>query len=117
MPLSSVLQLISILILLVIVIVMAYFASKWVAGYQKTTGSHANIEVIESCRVAPAKYLAIVRVGGKYLAVGIGKDEITFLTEIDRDELVTRTGGETGAGSFQEFLERIKNRKGNRGSD
>ena len=111
MPLGSVLQLITILVLLVIVIVMAYYVSKWLAGYQKTLGTGGNIEVIESCRIAPSKFIVIVRVGAKYLALGIGKDETSFLAELDKEDLVIRSAGEAGQGAFAGVLKKI--RRGN----
>ena len=48
--------------------------------YKKQT-YNKNIEVVESYRIAPSKFIAIVRTGSKYLVIGVGKDEISKLSE------------------------------------
>lgn len=73
----------------VVVIIATYFVSKWTAGYQKTRMTGRNFEVIDSLRIATNKYLMLVRVGrDKYFCVGVGKDEMTVLGELSKDEVV-----------------------------
>ena len=94
---QSTLQLVTVLILFVIVIAMAYFVSKWLAGYQKVKNFGANVEIIETCRIAPSKYISIIRIGEKYLAIAVGKDEVHVLTELDKDDIIIRAPGEAVA--------------------
>ena len=109
----SALQLMTILIIFVLIIVLAYFVTKWVAGYQKVRGASANIEILESYRVAPSKFIAIVRIGDKYLAVTVGKDEMSLLCELSKDELVIRAPGEQKGMNFGALLGKVKaDRKG-----
>ena len=105
---QSTLQLVTVLILFVIVIAMAYFVSKWLAGYQKAKNFGANVEVIESCRIAPSKFISIIRVGEKYLAISVGKDEIHVLTELDKDDIIIHAPGETGGKGFSGLIGRLK---------
>ena len=104
---QSTLQLVTVLILFVIVIAMAYFVSKWLAGYQKAKHFGANVEVIESCRIAPSKFISIIRVGEKYLAISVGKDEIHVLAELDKDDIIIQGPGETGGKGFSGLFRRL----------
>ena len=117
MPPGSVLQLVSVLILLVIVIALAYFVSKWLAGYQKSKGASGNIEVLETYRIAANRFIAIIRVSDKYLAIAVGKDEVSVLTELDKDALVIRAPGETGGTGFSDVLKRMLPGQKDRGTD
>lgn len=51
-------------------------------------GKNRNLEVIETARISNTKYVQIVRAANKYIVIGVGKNEVTMLTEIDEDELI-----------------------------
>ncbi len=106
--LDSYVQFITVLILFVFVLVITYFTSKWIAGYQKGKGLNSNIEMIESFRLTNNKCVQIIRVGQKYLAVAVGKDSVTMLTEIPEDQLLLSSDDNGGAHSFKELLEKVQ---------
>lgn len=106
--LDSYVQFITVLILFVFVLVITYFTSKWIAGYQKGKGLNSNIEMIESFRLTNNKYVQIIRVGQKYLAVAVGKDSVTMLTEIPEDQLLLSSDDNGEAHSFKELLEKVQ---------
>ena len=72
-------QLVTVLAIFAIVLAVTYFTTRFVGGYAKNKVSTGNIEIIDSAKVAPSKYIAIVRTASRYIAIGIGKDEITYL--------------------------------------
>ena len=43
--------------------------------------------IVEAISVGPQKTLQIVRVGETYMVVGVSRDQITYLREIDSTEL------------------------------
>ncbi|MBO5209188.1 MAG: flagellar biosynthetic protein FliO [Lachnospiraceae bacterium] len=106
--LNSYVQFITVLIIFVFVLVITYFTSKWMAGYQKNKGLNSNVEMIESFRLTNNKYIQIIRVGQKYLAVAVGKDSVTMLTEIPEDQLLLSSDGNEGAHSFKELFEKVQ---------
>ena len=59
-------------------------------------------------RLSTTKYIQIVRIGQKYLAIGGGKDEITNLGEISREDLIFREEDAENNISFKEILEKFK---------
>ncbi len=107
MTADSYIQFISLLLIFVVVLAVTYYATKWLAGYQKEKNNGGNIEIIETARISTSKYIQIVRIGDKYMAIAIGKDEITSLGEIDYDSLIINNPSDKNA-SFKDILEKFK---------
>ena len=105
---NSYLQFMTVLILFVFVLAITYWTTKWIAGYQKSKGANANLEVIETFQLANNKYIQIIRVGQKYLAVAIGKDSVTMLTEIPEDQLTFSSSTNNEQMSFKELFEKMQ---------
>ncbi|MDE6750905.1 MAG: flagellar biosynthetic protein FliO [Lachnospiraceae bacterium] len=106
---DSYLQFMTVLIIFVFVLVVTYWTTKWIAGYQKGQLRNTNMELIEAIRLTNNKYIQIIRVGQKYLAVAICKDSVTMLTEISEDQLILSDGGEgMERFSFKELLEKVQ---------
>ena len=102
---NSYLQFMTVLILFVFVLAITYWTTKWIAGYQKGKKTNANLEVVETFQIANNKYIQIIRVGQKYLAVAIGKDSVTMLTEIPEDQLTFSSSANNEQVGFKELLE------------
>lgn len=107
---GNVLELISVIIIFVLVLVATYYATKWIGKSGVVPSRTKNIKVIETFRIAPNKYIQIVQLGSKYYSIGVSKENITFLTALDEEQLdfteETKNGQPTMA--FQDILERIK---------
>ncbi len=106
---DSYVQFMTILIIFVFVLFITWVVTKWIAGYQKGKSTNTNMEIIETFRLINGKYIQIIRVGQKYLAVAVCKDTVTMLTEIPEDELCLPEGGTTVSG-FKEILDRVQKR-------
>ena len=89
---GSISQLITVFIIFIFVLAITVFATRFVGGYQKLNGMNKNLEVIETTRITNNKFLQIIRAGEKYFVIGVGKDEISMLVEINKETLI-----ETGA--------------------
>ncbi len=107
---DSYMQFVTVLIIFVFVLLITYFVTKWTAGYQKSKASDANIEVLESVRLSGNKYVQLVRVGRKYLAVATCKDTVTMLTEIPEQDLVLSDRNMPGTPKFGDIFEKLRNR-------
>ena len=105
---NSYLQFMTVLILFVFVLGITYFVTKWIGGYQKSRSFNANVEIIETFHLANNKYIQIIRVGKKYLAVAIGKDSVTMLTEIPEEQLMLSDGVDDIQPSFKELLDKLQ---------
>lgn len=120
---NSFIQLMGVLVIFVFVLVITYFTTKWIGGYQKVQMSGRNFQVVDSVRIAGGKCVQVLKLGDVYLVVAVGKDEVTMLAKLTEDEiglteeqnLSTMHSGKTGmqAGTqetFQDTLEKIRER-------
>ncbi|MBP3475558.1 MAG: flagellar biosynthetic protein FliO [Lachnospiraceae bacterium] len=108
---DSYIQFITILIIFVFVLALTYWVTKWTAGYQKSKTVGANMEMVEALRLTNNKYIQIIRIGKKYLAVAVCKDTVTMLAEIPEDELCFSEGEMSKVSSFRDILAKVQ--KGN----
>ena len=111
---ESFVQLLGILVVFILVLVLTYFTTKWIASYQKGHSYNKNLQVIETLKLTTNKYIQIIEAGDIYLVVAIGKDEVTFLTQLTKDQLkegtfddVTTASKQTGE-NFGEILNNFK---------
>lgn len=120
--LESFIQLVGVLFVFVIVLVLTYYTTKWVGGYQKNQMSGREFKVVDTVRIANGKCVQILKLGEVYLVVAVGKDEVTMLAKLTEDEIGltedeisglfrTNVVNTTSAQeSFQETLEKIRER-------
>ncbi len=115
---ESFFQLIGILLVFLLVLVLTYLVTKWIAGYQQGIMADKNIHVIETFRVSNNKFIQIIQVGKKYLAVSVCKDTMNLLAELTEEQLTwlpsqeEKNMGEKGTvninENFQEILNNLK---------
>lgn len=117
-------QLIIVLVCFVIVIALAYFTTKWLANYQKGRSYNKNLKIIETLKVSPDKYIQIIACGkDKYIIVGLSKNEVTLLGELDEeqlidlDKIVSENNGDSNNSNnnvstgFSQIIDRMKSKK------
>jgi flagellar protein FliO/FliZ len=100
-------QTIVVLLITIFVLVVCAWVTKWIGNYQKEKAPGENILIVESKRIAPNKFVEIIKIGEKYYALGIGKDEMTLIDEIDGDTLKDHYEN-SGTFSFKDFLNKAK---------
>ena len=111
---NNFIQLIGILFIFLLVLALTYFTTKWIASYQKGHSYNKNLKIIETLRLTTNKYIQIVEAGDVYLVIAIGKDEVTFLTQLTKEQLKEGTFEETVNPSratgenFGEILNKLK---------
>ena len=84
---ESFFQLIGILLVFIVVLAATYVVTKWIAEYQQGVTADKNIHVIETFRVSSNKFIQIIQVGKKYLAVSVCKDTMDVLAELTEEQL------------------------------
>jgi flagellar protein FliO/FliZ len=87
MDASNILQVLALIVVFVIVLFATYYVTKWIAKSGAIQSHSRNIKVIETFKVAPNKYIQIIQLGSKYYSIGITKDNITFLTALEEEQL------------------------------
>lgn len=119
---QSFFQLIIVLVCFVVVLVLAYYTTRWLANYQKGRSFNKNLKIIETLKLSPDKYVQIIACGKeKYLIVGLSKNEVTLLGELSEDELIdldtimsdnnnNNSNSNTSTG-FSQIIEKMKSKK------
>jgi flagellar protein FliO/FliZ len=108
---DSIVQLITVLVIFIFVLVLAYFTAHLTARVQKGKLKGSNIEVLETIKIAQNKYIQIVRVGEKYFSYIVCKDTVTLLGELDKNEIpdVESAKSEPALNiNFKEVFDRLK---------
>ena len=114
---DSFIQLIVVLIIFIFVLAMTVITTRFIGGYQKLKMSNKNMQLIETLRLSNTKYVALMKVGNKYVVIGVGKDEINRIIELDENDIPDVQLEEEGkpdrmTEGFQNILEKLKNKKG-----
>ncbi len=107
---GSILQFITLIIVFVIVLFITYGTTRFIGSYQRSAGTTTNFDIIDTYRISNTKYIQIIRVGKKYLAISVCKDNITMLAELSEDE-ITIPEITKNMDSFSKILEKVKSGK------
>ena len=99
---DSYVQLVTVLLLFVFVLAVTAFVTKGIGGYQKGRSVGTNMELVEALRLSNNKYVQIVRIGRKYLALAVCKDTVTMLSEIPEEDLHFPEGSTGSALGFKD---------------
>ncbi len=106
---KSVMQFFTVFALFLFVCVITYYTTKFTASYQKGRMRSSNIELLEAVRISGNKYIQIIRIGTRYLAVAICKDQVNLLCELTEEELLLheQTPDGTAPAEFKELFDKI----------
>lgn len=107
---NSFLDLITVLLIFIFVIAITLFTTKYIANYQKVQNLGKNIEVLETYKLSQTKYVQIVKIGKKYVAVAVSKDAVTLLTTLDETDISFPDNINEGK-NFKEILASFKQKK------
>ncbi len=76
-------QTIKLIAIFLLILLLAYYATKFVARFHNNSlNGKTNLRIMESMSLGNNKFLAVVEINGVYYALGIGKDEITFIDKL-----------------------------------
>ncbi len=106
---DSAAQLLTVIVLFIVVLIATWLTTRYIAGVQKGKLSGSNFETVDTFRLSQNKYVQIIRIGHRYLAVAVCKDTVTVLCELQEDEITFRDEAFTQkAVSFEDFLNKAK---------
>ncbi len=109
---QSLFELLGLILVFVIVLVVCYYTTKFVAGRQLVQKQAGNFEVVETFAIAQNKYLQLIRMGNKYVVISVTKDNITVVTELEESEVCQIQKGTSMSGkSFKEVLSGLSKKK------
>ena len=111
--LESLAQLVTLIVIFALVLAITYFATRWVGGIQKEKMIGSNVKVLETMRISNSKYIQILKIGNKCFAIAVCKDTITYLCEVNEEDLIYRENNSSKLKSenFNAILEKFKKDK------
>ena len=108
---DSIGQLLTVILIFIFVLALTYFATKLTAGLQKGRLAGSNVEVLETFRIAPTKYIQVIRIGGKYFSYVVCKDTVTLLGELTDDDISNLDKAETSPAinlNFKDIFDKFR---------
>ena len=79
---SDAMALIGSLVVMVLVIVFTYYATRWYAGRMGRAISGQYIKIIDKTMIGPGQMLYIVQAGEKYYLLGSGEKTVQLICEL-----------------------------------
>lgn len=104
-----------IILIMVVVMVGAYFTTKFLSGKANRSLKSRHIQVIDRVGLAKDKALFLTKVGGRCFFIGVTNQSINTLGEIEPDELnlekeeADQSSAKNMFGRFSDFLANAKN--------
>lgn len=119
---NSILNMITLILIFVLVVFLAYISTKFIAKYQSNVfNNRSNIRIIESFSVGNNKFIAIAKIGEEYYALAVSKDNISLIDKINPDDLKNLnedgTTGPVNKLNFKDILSQIKNKNSKEDSE
>lgn len=108
---NSWLELVGVVVVFILVIVFAYFATQWVAKSAVVQNKNKNIKIVETHRINQNKYVQILKIGNKFIAIGVGKDEVNFLSEITEESIQWEEQEWKPMPDFKDVLEKMNEKR------
>ena len=108
-------QFLTVLIIFILVLIITYLTTRFIGNYQKLQARGRNIEVIEVARVGNNKFLEIVKIGRRYIVVATGKEEISFICEVSKEDIDLSADEPAANDRFKQIFEIAKDKITKRG--
>lgn len=109
---ESIIQFLTVFLVFLLVLALTYFTTRFVGTFQKNAVVNRNFEAIETYKITNGKYLQLVRIGEKYMVIGISKDSITSICELTEEDILFKPSGDDSKAmdSFKVFIEKARER-------
>lgn len=114
---NSFIELMTVLVIFVVVLGATALTTKWIAGYQKEMGRSGNIELLDAVRLGNNKYIQVVRIGEKYVALAVCKDTVTVVGEIPEEKIREFGKCDGQKNRFSDILSAVRKKEGEDRSD
>ncbi|MCL2604351.1 MAG: flagellar biosynthetic protein FliO [Defluviitaleaceae bacterium] len=95
-----------ILLVMGFIILFCYFILRLMGRVKGRGGASGNLQLMESIVVGSQNMVQLVRAGDKYLVIGVTKEQITVLAELDETQVKAIEPLPPIRDSFKKILER-----------
>jgi len=85
--LPSMWPLINMLLVMVVIILVCYYGLRFIGRVRGRGTNNGNLQLVESILVGSQNMVQLVRAGDKYLVIGVTKERVTLLAEVDEEQI------------------------------
>lgn len=98
------------LVIFVVILYLAYLTTKYIGNkYSVNSGINGkNIKILDTVRLSQDKLLMIVKTGNKAVLMGISKDHMEYICDVDESQLQIQEGGTGEVPSVPDFAQAFK---------
>jgi len=96
-----------IIIIMIAVVIGAYFTTKFIAKRSGRVARGRHIDVIDRMNIARDRQILLIEVAGKVMLIGVTNQAVNILETFDKDEFDTateQTGQTAGGGAFGKMM-------------
>lgn len=92
-PIARIFTVLFTLVIFVVILYLAYITTRYIGKkYSVNTGmSGKNIRILDTVRLSQDKLLMIVKAGNKTVLIGVSKEHMEYICDVDESQL-TETG-------------------------
>ena len=105
---KNIIDLIVLLGIFVLVLAACVVTTRIVAGHQMQRGRNSNFKPLETYQITQNRYLHLVQIGTRYFVVSVTKENISFIAELNEEEIVAKPEKSGMQRSFKEILSEFK---------
>lgn len=111
--LADVFQLITVLLVMVLIVVAAWFVTRWIAGGTfRMQKQLARMQIVDRLMIAKDRAVIVVELGGRYYMMGVGTT-ISMLGEVDGAPYrAASSEAPQGGGFFAALQDKLRARQG-----
>ena len=110
-PIARVFTVLFTLVLFAVILYLAYITTKYIGKkYSVSTGmSGKNIKILDTVRMSQDKFLMIVKAGDKTVLIGVSKDHMEYICDVDESQLsLTENGTGSEVPQTPDFVQAFK---------
>ena len=108
---TSTLQLIGMVVVFIIVVAACYFVTRFVGAKQLAQQKNSNFLVLDTFRLTQNKYLQIIQIGKRYFVIALSKENISMVSELEKEDITWWRESAPGVASFQGILSALKKKQ------
>jgi len=92
-----------------VILFLAYIFTKWFASIKMGARNNSFLKLISSMPVGGGNSVQLIKVGEKYFLIGVSKENITCITEIDSNDIPS-DDAEKPKFSFEKYFQECYNK-------
>lgn len=101
------------MIVVLVILYLTYLFTKTVGRGMGGRNQSSYIKLLDQLMIAQDRSIAVVKIGNRCFLIGIASSEITYLTELQEEDLVdlTLSSSDTEKMDFKQLMTKLGNRK------